>query len=394
MGIRCLLGHEFGEPELRRRREEQGEEVIIAVSEVKTCRRCGATRIVSENKEITSIEQLAATAADPAEQPIQQPTSPSTDRSQSDRSQPDRQPTDSTPAETQPPRADSPPSTESASPESPSAEDAEILSNDPEPAPGDTEPAPEPGVSPDSTATARDSGTAEPTDASEAGDDPADADPAATDTDSSLVEDTEAGAAEEDAEILPNESDREAERQPGAWPTYEDREEPASDFESTPWPEQTGEDAGYDASTPTEADEGGLTGGGGFVPDIADAEATLDRATAGDDDASSAGDDTGAAGVDIAAAETADAESAASSSGDSSSDAEVLDAEDDSPAEDGFIRADAAGEDFEPIVDNVPTEFFCPDCGLARRSGVSSMRAGDICPSCKRGYIAERPIDR
>jgi hypothetical protein len=42
--------------------------------------------------------------------------------------------------------------------------------------------------------------------------------------------------------------------------------------------------------------------------------------------------------------------------------------------------------------DEETTEYFCPECGLVQPSGESSMRAGDICPECKRGYIAERPI--
>jgi len=42
MGLRCLLGHDFGEPELRREREEDGNEVVTTtVTEVKTCARCG-----------------------------------------------------------------------------------------------------------------------------------------------------------------------------------------------------------------------------------------------------------------------------------------------------------------------------------------------------------------
>ena len=64
MGLRCLLSHDFGEPELEREREEQGNEVVITVNEVKTCSRCGERRIVSENTEVTSIEQLTATAAE------------------------------------------------------------------------------------------------------------------------------------------------------------------------------------------------------------------------------------------------------------------------------------------------------------------------------------------
>ena len=63
MGLRCLLGHDFGEPELQREREEEGDEVVTTVKEVKTCARCGETQIVSENTEVTTMEQLADEAA-------------------------------------------------------------------------------------------------------------------------------------------------------------------------------------------------------------------------------------------------------------------------------------------------------------------------------------------
>ena len=63
MGLRCLLGHDFDEPELQREREEEGDEVVTTVREVKTCARCGETQIVSENTEVTTMQQLADEAA-------------------------------------------------------------------------------------------------------------------------------------------------------------------------------------------------------------------------------------------------------------------------------------------------------------------------------------------
>lgn len=53
MGLRCsLFGHDFDEPAIERDREERGAEVVITVREVKTCRRCGAEQIVAENTEV------------------------------------------------------------------------------------------------------------------------------------------------------------------------------------------------------------------------------------------------------------------------------------------------------------------------------------------------------
>lgn len=57
MSLKCsLFGHDFADPEIEREREEQGSEVIITITETETCQRCGETRVVSENKEVTSLE--------------------------------------------------------------------------------------------------------------------------------------------------------------------------------------------------------------------------------------------------------------------------------------------------------------------------------------------------
>lgn len=57
MGLRCsLLGHSFGERSVEREREERGKEVVLVSREFETCSRCGAQRIVSESKEVTTVE--------------------------------------------------------------------------------------------------------------------------------------------------------------------------------------------------------------------------------------------------------------------------------------------------------------------------------------------------
>lgn len=59
MGLRCLIGHDFGEVQTDREREERGEEVLVTVTEYRECDRCGYTRVLSENKEVRT------TAPDP-----------------------------------------------------------------------------------------------------------------------------------------------------------------------------------------------------------------------------------------------------------------------------------------------------------------------------------------
>jgi hypothetical protein len=34
MGLRCLLGHDYGETEIEREREEDGDEMVVTIREV------------------------------------------------------------------------------------------------------------------------------------------------------------------------------------------------------------------------------------------------------------------------------------------------------------------------------------------------------------------------
>lgn len=57
MSLKCsIFGHDFGDPETEQEREEQGNEVVTTTRKVETCTRCGETRVISENKEVTSLE--------------------------------------------------------------------------------------------------------------------------------------------------------------------------------------------------------------------------------------------------------------------------------------------------------------------------------------------------
>ena len=62
MGLRCLIGHDYGEPQTSRDRSQRGNEVVVTVREYRECTRCGHRRILSENKEVTA----DATGADEA----------------------------------------------------------------------------------------------------------------------------------------------------------------------------------------------------------------------------------------------------------------------------------------------------------------------------------------
>lgn len=321
MGLRCLLSHDFGEPELEREREEQGNEVVITVNEVKTCSRCGERRIVSENTEVTSMEQLTATAAE-----ADAPDAEAADTGQSSPQQPATgaaEPTGNNAGDDLGVTIDDSVST---------TDDAEVWTDDADEPGEDGEP--------------EDLGTAE---AANMTVDDVEAAAADATVPADSIDDEPAEAvetAEDDGVILTDDDEDEeadepsADREPGEWPEYDDREEGAGDTE---WPDVEGDDEGYSAEEPPEGEPEDMTFGGGFTPEITESETEAGS---------------------------------------------VVDGEE---AELSFTRAEESTVEYEPTVDDIETEFYCPECGLSRLAGNSSMRAGDICPDCKRGYISERP---
>lgn len=65
MGLRCsLLGHTFDEQAVAREREDRGSEVLTVIREIERCSRCGAERVVSESTEITSVADAEEVGAD------------------------------------------------------------------------------------------------------------------------------------------------------------------------------------------------------------------------------------------------------------------------------------------------------------------------------------------
>lgn len=342
MGLKCLLGHDFADPEIEREQREDGNEVVVTLREVQTCRRCGEQRIVSENKEVTSVEQLSAAA--------EGETVPSSAQAHAtDETDDRRKPTagrieDSTPetidddggrtpggkSDAEPEgvgsaidrapgdesRVEPPGETEPGEREYPE-DDAEILTSGPEDDPDPSQDAPAVSEPQDVPAVSE----AEPsrTDSPE---------PAGGDDPKATIDDDPADdAPQEDDGIVLSPSGTEPDRAPGEWPEHEPRGEIESGTQ-TPWPEQQPHE---------EPDE--------------------------ETDAEPVGEgDTAVGDADRIADEDVD-----------------------------FTRVGAVIPPGEST-DDVPTEFFCPECGIAQRAGQSSMRSGDICPECKRGYIAERAL--
>jgi hypothetical protein len=66
MGVKCsLLGHDYGDSEIERERDEDGDEVVRTAKRVERCRQCGHTRTISANTEVTALESAAGVVRDP-----------------------------------------------------------------------------------------------------------------------------------------------------------------------------------------------------------------------------------------------------------------------------------------------------------------------------------------
>jgi hypothetical protein len=74
MGLRCLIGHDFGDLQTERDRRERGDEVVVTIREYRECARCGETRLVSENKEVRSaVTEEPSEESDGADEPAASP---------------------------------------------------------------------------------------------------------------------------------------------------------------------------------------------------------------------------------------------------------------------------------------------------------------------------------
>ncbi|WP_324663434.1 DUF7093 family protein [Haloarcula sediminis] len=224
MGLKCsVIGHKYGETEVEREREEQGSEVVITIQERETCERCGKTRIVSENKEVTAIETPSDIAGDMIDDGDSADKAGGEEPAAGDASDDTTADTD-TPAtadETEPAAGSAEVPDSAVDAVDPDADDAEILDGDSDgTASGDSE-----LEDPSTEVTVGESGESEPSlDAEE----PA----VATDPESDdgmIIDGDDDGAADDD-------------RQPGEWP-----EEPSDDGDG--WAPET------DASADDEADE-------------------------------------------------------------------------------------------------------------------------------------------
>jgi len=336
MGLKCLLGHDYSAPEIERERVEDGDEVVTTLREVQTCARCGETRVVSENTEVTTMARLTAEAETVGEGARRTETlsggpsddEPSTDDPSTGRPSADEPASAETAAssQTESTSADTPPASAAASETDEGVEFIEETTESATTESATTENAATENATPKEEIVA-DSTAGEQEDPVDDGAEILDSEPAVSDENGSTTA-TE-GASQGDG------------RERGAWPAVDTTadESTATDSDQRSWPTHDAEDEGYDASASSSSSETNTE------------TVAYVGGPAADDRAASVQTDT------------------------------------DTGLERSREQRHAAAEE-TPL--RGPTEYYCPACGMTTDAEGSSLRAGDVCPECRGGYVAER----
>ena len=390
MSLQCsIFGHKYGGVVTERERRQDGSEVIVTEREVKTCTRCGDELVVSENKEVRTVEAAGDVpgAGDIGSDSHGETTGPSPGAGEATGPSPG---VGETTTEPPPDAGETPPSNrddatgqsvDTGDPTDEAASDA--ASETASDAAGGTSVGSDAGG--DASAAG---GLGEMTDRA-TGDDAADratgddaADRATGDDASEAQEgssdkqipDAETGEEmgpeprKDDAIILDDDSE---ERDPGEWPSdWPDDDDSTTDVAEDPpveWPEETEAAASGDA--------GAMLGDAGA--------ASSDAGADGRDASSDPEDETEVLKDDLAT--TGSDGNSETVTGAARGDAAGTDEERDEPAPDD--------PDIEPTKSalTIPEgEFYCPECGFTSDVEDSPLREGDFCPRCHEAALEHR----
>ncbi|ELY92769.1 hypothetical protein C483_07372 [Natrialba hulunbeirensis JCM 10989] len=395
MVLRCsLLGHDYGESDVEREREERGSEVVVTVQEYEECVRCGDRHVISENTEVTSLSAVSATETEPDTTDTAAPDSKTTPTPDPDLSHDDV----STPPDDSPTHATADSSTTEIDETDGVTDDGMIIDDEPDAAA--VESGPEPGrgdadVGGDSGD--GDDGGSEYGEHGEHGKHREHRDHSDHSDEFDVPTDEDGNPVTDDGEILEDEpaddhTDRERDREHGEWPDSDDVGPPVDDAESEHdgWPD-AGEQADDDAVV-LEHDSTAYEDESAVDARTATVDSTEHTQFDGMEDT----DDGHQQPTAAAGESTANWASGSEASGDSSS---SVDAGADTAPE---AETTEAGSGIERIGDaptpgdadhpgeDVPSEFYCPRCEFVVTSDRGSLRAGDICPDCRKGYLGER----
>jgi hypothetical protein len=408
MGLKCLLGHDFGPSGVVREHEEDGSEMVVTEREIRLCRRCGEEKVLSESTEVRAIrteddvgiDRRDADAVAPAGR-TQGPAAANGDEST----------TASTPlnetADTVGPANGTDPAVVEEPNDGASADEhaervtgdaaetddsntslldrAEAGFDDDRDAGGAVDPSEEDAVILDETDEAPERGHGEWPDSSDVGSPPS----ASADGGRGPVDDVSEHARSDDAAASNGPPDS-----PDAAPADGDTGDgvdtdaggEADDVERTVAETAAEEDAelldsGTDETDAPDAGEA-TTGGHGTT----DAGGSWPAHEGNDEGFAAAGATAG--GPDVAYGNSIAPESTNGEDHDDGYETSYLDKAVEERDGDGTIVS-ASHDDVSGRAPGVQTEYYCPNCGHARPLD-SSLRSGDICPECQQGYIAER----
>ncbi|WP_435334824.1 DUF7093 family protein [Haloarchaeobius sp. TZWWS8] len=335
MGLKCsLLGHDWSETEIEDERDEQGNEVVMTVREYEVCSRCDSRNLLSENTEVTSV-QHSRSGRDRRAEPTRDGDFVEEAETDDD-AEPAVQADDGAALVDEGEEGDEESAFDDGAtgielPDEPEDDDAMILNDE------------------DDREEREDLGAADPEEDAETdevqggGPEP---DPSADpETDDGLILDDAAEPTTDD------------DRAHGEWPEHETGPEPSG--EDHAWPEHDqGTDEGFDATVPenevADVELGGARHSSDVSDDGHDAE-FIDDGTSGAPEHDRDERARGAAG--------------------------------DSPT--GIASAGEATAPTEGTTTSVDADLVCPACGNTEHRSRTSLRAGDICPDCKRGYLSE-----
>jgi hypothetical protein len=373
MGLRCsILGHEFGDAELQREREERGDEVVVTIREVRACERCGVEHVESESTEVRPVEPAGTSADADANAGGSADGAAGEGVDAAANAVPDAGAGTGGDADADTGFADGPASAGSGGVGTPTVEEAET-------------PAPE-------------------------------------DDDGIILGDDEEGSSERPEGEWPRADDTrldEHDRPPEQ--TASTGAGTGTGTESGPAP---GSDAGGDdpagAETATGIPDADANGDGGTDPDEnGDVDLSADAEGTESEDAEILGDAPGSAsGPD---AVSGNGEAGAQSDARSVTAGDDWPEHDDTPDE-GFVAEDVDGSGIDAefsgfaseadpetstgdrsrapaVADSVSldaadgTVFVCGECGFSESIERSSLRAGDICPDCRADYLYEATPD-
>lgn len=391
MGIRCLFGHEFEDPQTEEQRDERGDEVVVTTREYKVCTRCGREQTISENTEVKRTDPTPTNDADGSPE-------------SADEDAPDLES-----------KIDAATGSDSMEDVSAAEDDGVILDDEeaedtPDREHGawpETEPN-EPGV--------EDEHEPWPDDEDEA-------------IDADTATDVDAPASDADRS-WPDAPDEPEGGFSATAPTQETPEPTADAADATmaesPTIDHDDSNADAETDTPSSADgpdadvtaDADLTDGP--KPDVGDEGHTDIEAP--DDDAEFIDAEDHEASIEsdpttTAAGPSTEPDTPSTESTDHAPPQASQPVDDDTPdVDDGADPGGSAPHDSEPTFDSDPgigiesdgstpaptgrhrstatdTVFVCPSCGYSAAADDSSLRPGDICPECRRGYLAEHDAD-